>query len=86
MSDFLTAVAVKKALFWVVTACSSTAALPPTSFLLGHLFYMKDGSDMCLRNIGISLNYKALKPRRPYQTVISSIYFISSKRISVSGL
>jgi hypothetical protein len=37
----------------------------PASILLGLLFYHEDG-DMLLQNIGLSQDYMALQPRRPY--------------------
>jgi hypothetical protein len=30
-------------------------------FLLGLMFYPKDGGDICLRNVGLSPNYTALR-------------------------
>jgi hypothetical protein len=60
----------KKTVFWVVIPCSSELSFPTAyiGFLLGLLFDPKDGGDMLRRNVGFSMNYTALQPRRPYHS------------------
>jgi hypothetical protein len=45
--------------------------LPPAyvNFLLHLLLDLENGSDMFLRNAGLSAKYKELQPRRPYPSI-----------------
>jgi hypothetical protein len=58
----------------VITVTSLQAG--SAGFLLGLLFNAEDGGDMFLRNVGLSPNYKALQPRRPYFSLSESIFII----------
>jgi hypothetical protein len=66
--QILTLATVKKAVFWVLTPCTSETAW---SLLLGLIFNPEDGSDIFLRNVWLYLNYMASEPRRP----CSRLYF-----------
>jgi hypothetical protein len=48
--------------------------LASVCFMLGLLFYSKDGGDMFLQNVWFSPNYTLLQPRREcYSTLLTSV-------------
>jgi hypothetical protein len=62
----LSAVLLKNAIYCSVTPRSENQASASAGFLHGLFFEPEDGVNILLRNVGLSLNYTALQPRRPY--------------------
>jgi hypothetical protein len=66
--EVFTAVTMKKAVFWDVASCSSCVnrrfgATRSRWFLVREFFYLEDGGDTFLRNVGLYKNYTAQHPR-----------------------
>jgi hypothetical protein len=65
-------------IFAQLAACSA-------GFLLDLLFYPEDGGDMFLRSHGLSQNYSASQPRRPYSLFIFTALKTSTPTFYTEG-